>query len=254
MSSLFKIDYDKPGRGVRKSEPDKKRFFLFLEIYFRKFLKIIYLNLIYILFCLPIVTFGPATAAMTKISRSFIEGKPVFIFSDFWKEFKANFKQGMIIGLIDLVLIVLLFCGIVFYLFSAVPGIFYYILLVLAGFGVILFMFMNFYVYLEMVTAVVTIPQMLKNALILSLAGAKTNILTFLFSGLILVPSFYYFPISLPILLMLTFSTVSMIVCFNSFQYIYKYMVKPYYDIHPELDNPYEPKEDDDSVVFEDTV
>ena len=63
--------YENAGPGIPKSELEKKGIFKFFEIYGRKFWKLIELNLIYLLFCIPIITFGPATAALLKIARNY---------------------------------------------------------------------------------------------------------------------------------------------------------------------------------------
>ena len=46
-------NFQKPGKGVKKNEPEKKRFFQFFELFFRKLTKLIQLNLLYLLFCIP---------------------------------------------------------------------------------------------------------------------------------------------------------------------------------------------------------
>lgn len=51
ISNMF--NYSKPGPGIEKEEQQKRRFFLFFELFFRKFWKLIQLNLLYILFWIP---------------------------------------------------------------------------------------------------------------------------------------------------------------------------------------------------------
>ena len=51
ISNMF--NYSKPGPGVEKEEQQKRRFFLFFELFFRKFWKLIQLNLLYLLFWIP---------------------------------------------------------------------------------------------------------------------------------------------------------------------------------------------------------
>ena len=88
-------NFQKPGKGVKKEEPEKKRFFQFFDLFFRKITRLIQLNLLYLLFCIPIITIGPATAAMTKILRYYVEEKPVFLCSEFWAAFKENFVYSV---------------------------------------------------------------------------------------------------------------------------------------------------------------
>lgn len=59
---LFSSDrYFKPGKGVERDEPQKKAFFRFFELYFRKFWKYVLINLIYMLVLLPFIFYLYAT-------------------------------------------------------------------------------------------------------------------------------------------------------------------------------------------------
>ena len=62
---LFTKNYSKPGKGVEKNEQQKRPFFLFFELFFAKFWKMIQLNLLYLLFWIPAIA---ASAFMTNIS------------------------------------------------------------------------------------------------------------------------------------------------------------------------------------------
>jgi len=57
----------------------------------------------------------------------------------------------------------------------------------------------------------------------------------------------------IPLILLLVFSTGAMIVAFNSFQYIYKYCIKPYYAMNG-LQDPYEEIGENEDSIFEDTT
>ena len=83
-------NYLKEGKGVSK-EQNTPRLILFFQIYFRKFWNLISLNLLYIAFCIPIITIGPATAAMTKILRNYAREEHAFLWGDFLETFKKNF-------------------------------------------------------------------------------------------------------------------------------------------------------------------
>ncbi|MBS7175419.1 MAG: hypothetical protein KH056_04465, partial [Clostridiales bacterium] len=95
---------------------------------------------------------------------------------------------------------------------------------------------------------------MLKNALLLSVLGIKTNILTALFVAALSILMFLFFPITLLVALVLFFSTVWFIMTFNSFQYVEKYIIDPYYEQigekRPDVLNLDDMDEDD--FVFED--
>lgn len=75
---------------------------------FYKFLstlwKLVKLNIIWIIFSLPIVTIGAATIAALKVTNEIVEDQDGYIWRDFFDAFKANIKTGIIIGLITLFL------------------------------------------------------------------------------------------------------------------------------------------------------
>ena len=84
MAGLFggMFDSSKPGPGVSKNEPKKKRFFLFFELYSRKVAKLILANLLYVLVSLPVVTQGLAQAGLTFVTRNYVREKHVFLASE----------------------------------------------------------------------------------------------------------------------------------------------------------------------------
>ena len=56
MAGLFGLfNFEKEGPGIAKDAPKKKTFIVFFETFFRNFWKFITLNIVYSLFCLPII-------------------------------------------------------------------------------------------------------------------------------------------------------------------------------------------------------
>ena len=247
-------NYEKEGKGVGKNEREKKRFFQFFDLFFRKLGRLVQLNLLYILFCIPVVTIGPATAAMTKILREYTLERPVFLYSDFWDAFKENFKQGFAVSVFQGIVIALIYSAVIYYVSMTVKSVWFLLLLGFIGLIGLILLFASYYVYVMMVSVQLNVFQLIRNSILLAFAGARTNILTFLFSTGLLAVSVVFFPISIPLLLLLTFSTRTFISVFNSWQYIYKHLIQPYYE-QTGLPNPYEPKDDEaDDTLFEDSI
>lgn len=251
MAGLFGLGgYDKPGKGVKKDEREKKRFFAFFDLFKRKFGKLVKLNLLFLLFCLPIVTIGPAIAALFKITRYYVEEKPVFLFSDFFDAFKQNFKQGFIVGLINALLMFFCNYGMQFYISMAETNGLYWIVVVL----LCMFMLATFvafmYIYLMMVTVDLPIFALLRNSYMMIFLGRFTNFFTLFFVALLIAVEYLLFPWALILAPFLLFSLIALIISFNSFQYIYKYLIKPYYDKSGE-ENPYERTYDDELIASE---
>ena len=152
MAFFGLFNYSKPGPGVDKNGPKKKRFFLFFELYFRKFWKMIELNLLFLVCCIPIVTIGPAIAGMTYVLRNYALEKPTFMVSDFFDAFKSNWKQGF--GLFTIFAAVSVLAGVSFFWYFANSARSW---LMLIPFGLcillcLVLLFMQFYVYLMAVT------------------------------------------------------------------------------------------------------
>ena len=106
---------------------------------------------------------------------------------------------------------------------------------------------MNCYVYLQIVTVNLRLKGILSNAFRFAVLGFKTNICTVFFSGIIVGLCLWFFPYSLIFIVPIGFSTISMITSFNSFQYLQKYIIDPYYAAHPEED-PNRRDEEEESI------
>lgn len=60
----------------------------------------IWLNILWFICCLPIVTIGPATTALYYCTQHIVLDQDSYITKMFFKAFKENFKQSFIVGLI----------------------------------------------------------------------------------------------------------------------------------------------------------
>lgn len=229
MAGFFGLfDYSKPGKGIRKEQPQKPRFLYFFELLFRKFWTLIQLNLLYILFCLPVVTIGPATAGLICVLRNMANEQPVFLFSDFWDAFKTNWKQSFLYSVFVLISSSLVVVSVQFYFANMEQVKWMYLPAVLSLFVGMMLLFMSFYTMLMIVTLDLPLRAILKNALIMGIVCLKTNLLTLLFSGVIIVASILFFPISMLFVILIVPALVGFIVCYNSYQGIKKYAIDPY--------------------------
>ena len=66
------------------------------------FFNLMFVNLLFIFTCLPIVTIGPSLCGLYKVTLSIVGGEDVEVFKTYFKEFKASFKKGLIMWLIVL--------------------------------------------------------------------------------------------------------------------------------------------------------
>lgn len=251
MSNNNDILIPKEGKGVSKQKKQKRAIFLFFELFQRKFWDLIKLNLIYILFCLPIITFGPATAAMTKILRYYYEEKPVFLFNDFVKAFKENFKQSFFVGIIDILFIIAFVLYTKFFLpdtaVDTQDGLKYALILLVT----VIFLLANFYIYVQIVTLTLKMPAIIKNSIyfvFLSIVPNFVSLSVFVISFTLVL---LFLPYSLIVMILIGFSFIGLVVVFNTYRVIYKIIIKPYYEAKGEK-TPLEKNLDNEDAIFTD--
>lgn len=141
----------------------------------------------YILFglsLLVIFTFGIVNAGSTYILRNMVKGDAVFIFSDFFYAIKRNWKQALPFGILDL-----LFLGLItfdlFFLYTANGSLMMTLFFGITAAVALIYCWMRFYIYIQMVTFDLSLYKLLKNSLIFALLGFKRNIMATL--GIILL-------------------------------------------------------------------
>ncbi len=218
-------NYTKEGKGVSKEE-STPRFIRFFQIFFRKFWNLISLNMLYVLFCVPVVTIGPATAGFTKILRNFAREEHAFLWGDFIETFKKNFKQGFLFSLLDLFVYSFLILDLM--AVRAVPN---QILMTLSLAAIFLSLtvwtFMHYYIYPMMITFRLTLRQLLKNAFIFCWAGFLRNLLLTVALVLVTLLAIHNLSVIFLFFLLITlyFSFCGFLINFTVYPLIKKHMI-----------------------------
>ena len=139
------------------------KFFTFMS----RVADLIILNLLFLLCCIPIVTIGPAITAMYYVTMKMVRNEESYIARSFFKSFKENFKQGVAIWMMALVLILLEFMD--FFIMKQLSGGIYtvvkYGLLVIA----LLMAMILQYVFPLLAKFYNTVKNTIRNALLMSL-------------------------------------------------------------------------------------
>lgn len=250
---------DVSGKGVAKNGPKKKPFFRFWELFANKFWTFFKLNLIYVLFCLPIVTFGPATAALTAMMRNIYLERPQFVWHDFVQYFKKNFKQAFGIGIVDLAAVAVSIIGFVQYSTQESADTSIHVLFLLSTAAQVLFLLMNFYIYPQIAALDLKMSGIIKNSVILLFVNLPAELIV-LVIVMAFVALFMFFTI--PMLFLLPFIPGAWLVflsVFCCYPAIQKHIINPFYEnngeVNPEIPDWELDDEDDESeneAVFED--
>lgn len=190
---------------------------------------------------ITLFTFGLVNVGTAYIIRNMVMGEPVFTWHDFWYSVKRNYKQAIPFGALDAGIIALLSWN----LYSLISSTSNFLASMMFWSNVVLFIlyfFMRYYMYVQMVTFKLSVFKMLKNSLIFALLGFKRNVLAFLGillgiflelllmfgTGGILVP----FAVAAPLAVL--FSMFAYMKVYAAYPKIKQYMIDPYLDEHPE--------------------
>lgn len=273
MAKLFG-NYDRPGPGVSRGADEGHGFGRYFVVLFRKFWSLAFVNLIYLIFLIPVVAiisglvalafrFGygnngvllllcfapvillaPANAGITRITRDFGRGEPCFIWQDFWESAKKNWKQSAAVSVIGYLGLSAFVMVISFYYGLMGEGILSKLPFTFALMLLFLFISMLMYLQLMAVTLDLRLKHMLKNAAILSIVCLGKNFIALLgvavYLGLYLL--IFYLSLSMQgalillvvLTLMLIFALVSYTMNYVAFPVIQQYIVDPYYREHPD--------------------
>jgi uncharacterized membrane protein YesL len=223
---IFSPNFVREGPGIEKNDPQKKGISLFFQLFIARFWDILKLNILFIIYSIPIITIGPAFGAMTAITMSMVQNKHIFIFSDFHEEFKANWKQSLTCGFISCIVFIFLNISLLFYFKLAQNNTLFYIVLFFSIFITVLFGLAWLYIYPLLTTVCLSLQDIFKNAILLSIVCFKNSLLGALIYGTILGLNVFLFPLSLPLILILTFSLLSFISSFSTWSGIKKYIIK----------------------------
>ena len=218
---MFFNNYNKPGPGVEKRDPNTPRIKVFWEIFPRKLWDLFKLNILYIVASLPFifvtmlvagiislplingisstlsskelvaydifirgavaflfmvfVGLGPTTAGFTYIIREYACERHSWGISDFFKACKTNFKQSILMWIIDLAVLYVFAVAVRFYGQSGNTAFQYIILL-----ATIIYIMMHIYIYQIMITFDLPSKHILKNSFLLTMGRAPVNLLIFL--------------------------------------------------------------------------
>lgn len=151
---------------------------------------LIILNILWLICCIPIVTAGASTTALFYSTIKLVRGEESYVSKDFFKSFRENLKQGILIWLI--MLLAGLIIGADFYILY-VSDISYKIYIL----PVFLFIALIYYIILLYIFPLLskfenTTKNMFKNALLIGIRNLPLTILLGIFTGIIAVTAYIF--------------------------------------------------------------
>lgn len=207
------FNYYKPGKGVRKDEPEKNIFALYFSVFWRKFRKFIGINLLYLVCVLPPVlivaylcspllaglglkwsNFGryicfvmmylvfigiaPINIGAAAVFKKYARQQHAWVVPEFFSAIKENFPVCFRLFLIDIVFSAIFLADM--YFLPSFQGWSYVITSLTTYFLTFLFIAAHFYVYQVILMFDVGAVGALKSSIILAAAKLPQSLLLFL--------------------------------------------------------------------------
>ncbi len=149
---------------------------------------LILLNILWVLFSLPVVTAGASAAALYSVMLKIVANEEGYIVRGFWEAFKSNFKQSTVIWLILLVAGAAL--GADFVIVSGFTGAPARVGMALLGAAVFLYLTELIFVFPLIARFENTTLEMMKNAVVIPLARLKFMVPVILLTAASLILTF----------------------------------------------------------------
>lgn len=190
-------------------------------------------NLLLCVGLLSLFTFGISSAAMTYIQRNFVKGTPVDLAEDFFYCIKKNWKQAVVLGLVDLVVLFMIFFDMISYLYASQS--FGFLLLRYATLFIsILYLLMRPFMYLLCVTFDLKLSKIIKNSCILVAAGIGRGLLCGVLALAVLILNvlvFNFLPsLGVAMLFIFTVSVAWFFQVYGAWPVVKKHMIDPFYE------------------------
>ena len=244
---LFWKNYNTPGKGVSKNEPEKRGFFRFFELFFRNFWTLFSCEMLYLLLSIPVLTSGLANVGMTYVCRMASKDKHIFPVSDFFDAIKKNWKRALSLGIINTVVTLILAADLyVLYVYTSqgiMSNLWGGIVFVASMFFFVAYSFAQFYQYTLMITFDFKLKDIIKNSWLFATLGIKHNLIigatlvAIYFVAWVLICNFGIGLWIVSIIGLFIFPIFRfMLIQFNVFPEIKKYIIDPYYAEHPDED------------------
>ena len=217
----FRPGWLREGPGIDKDAPPKTGLALFFEIFEREFWQLLKLNLLFAVCAAPLVTFGPARAALSRCTVNMVRDLPNDVFYDFRQAMKRDFRRNAAVGLAELFGIGLLLAAASLPAVresAAVSG----VLLALALLAALPLG------YLWPMLAAVDLPARAaaRNALALAFACPQHSLPALGVCGLIFGLCFGLLPLSLPLVLFVPFGIGSFVMSFAAWSDIRRLVIR----------------------------
>lgn len=149
-----------------------------------KIFDLVILNLIFIFSCVPIITIGASTSALSYVTLKMVRGEDPYIWRNFWKSFRQNFKQWTLVWIFSI--LIFIFLGMDFYIINSQNTSLFAVVRILLWIVCAVALSVFLYVFPVISHFVCTTKQALKNALLMTFGHLPYTLMMLALAGLLL--------------------------------------------------------------------
>lgn len=182
---------------------------LLFDIWRREWWNLLLLNLLFMAAALPVVTIGPALAALSRITLRMVQDRPIDLWYEFRTAFAENFRQGVLAGTLLASAGFAAGWSVLFFQLNLGHGMLMLILLAFALCALLLVPLLGFYLFAQIAVVRLPFPTILSNAILLSVSDPKRTLPALLASTLLAALPFLFPPVA-PLVFFFLFSASSL--------------------------------------------
>lgn len=161
--------------------------------FFSKVFCILYLNILWLICSLPIVTIGPATTALYYTMLKIVSGDDSSTTSYFFHAFRRNFRQGTILGIASVLTGLLLFYDLLYYVIA--PGSIQSVMQVVQIFIIIFYLMIVTWLFSVLAKFDNTIFKIIQSSFYLAFRYAGYSVIMVVSEISLLFIMFFYVPL-----------------------------------------------------------
>lgn len=241
-------NFNNAGKGVDINGPQKRRFFVFFDLLAEKFWTLVQINLLFVAFVailavpaffvysqtentiLSLAVFSPITICVPGIAyltKRIACDESIFIVHDFFEKIKENISKTLVFSFINLSLFLILSYLLPRYYAMAQENIIMYVVFFLCCTFTLVYVFMQYYMYLFTVVFDLKTKDIIINSVIFAIANMWVNLFITLVIGVIVFFSLYGLElIETPIIGGIVI-ILAIFVLFSFFSYLTNFLVWP---------------------------
>ncbi|WP_370675156.1 DUF624 domain-containing protein [Pleomorphomonas sp. PLEO] len=210
-------------KEIDRNAPPRRGVALFVEIFAREWWELFKLNLLMVLFALPVVTIPAMLAATTRITTTMIRDENHYLWRDFWESFRREFWRATLVGWIFGATVALGVAAIVVYARATTEEPLFVLAVVVSLFGTILLLLMATHSFTLMMLTGLPIPRLLGTACLMTMAGFVPGLAALLLCATVWLVHVAAYPVSIFIPATFGFSFCALVMTFQSQRALIRY-------------------------------